>query len=60
MCMILIFILKQGDKVFVKHMCLCDVLIFLFRDIIALVKDKVYARISLAGFSIHQVIPLSL
>ncbi|KAH1192134.1 Sucrose nonfermenting 4-like protein [Glycine max] len=28
------------------------------RDIIALVKDKVYARISLAGFSIHQALLL--
>ncbi|KHN16117.1 Sucrose nonfermenting 4-like protein [Glycine soja] len=28
------------------------------RDIIALVKDKVYARISLSGFSIHQALLL--
>ncbi|KAG4997491.1 hypothetical protein JHK85_028930 [Glycine max] len=31
---------------------------FLDRDIIALVKDKVYARISLSGFSIHQALLL--
>lgn len=46
---------------FHKNKYICDLYwYFLLRDIIALVRDKMYARIDLDGFSIHQVIPLSL